>query len=224
MFKKRKKNNVNIKFNQTINLEEIVNFINENLQKIIYSICFILFIIFIYLLISNKKKTIKINSMNEYYKAYSYINEKKNDEAITILKNLYESKKTDNTVKTISGIRYADLLLKNKNFDEAHKIYINIYKISKTNTYLKYVSGLAGLNILINKNDKNDYLEIEKLIKSMSNKKNPLINLLKEQEGIFEIQRKNKEKGIEILEKLLKQENIDLESKTRIELIINLYK
>ena len=85
------------------------------------------------------------------------------------------------------------------------------------------MSGLAILNILINQNDSKNYGEIEQMIQKLSNPSNPLLVLVQEQSALFEIQRGNKEKGLEILNNILLQKDIDEETAKRIKSVINVY-
>ena len=135
-----------------------------------------------------------------------------------VLNNIYTSSK-NSEIKTLSGIKVANILLEEKKYDEAVKIYLEIYNLDNNNEFLKNLSGVAGLNILISQNNKSNYDQIEKLLKELNNPKNPLLPLVQEQNGIFELQKGNTENGLEILNSLLKQD-IDQDMIDRINSII----
>lgn len=209
-------------FFSNFNLETIRDFVDKYLSQIIYVVCFLAILIFITLFVSgqreNKEKQLIIN----YYQAINYLKENKIDNAEDLLKKVYKSKNANENIKTIAGIRLAEVLILKDNQDEAVKIYKEIYEFKKNDEFLRNLSGLIGLSILINQNNPSNYSQIEKLINKMSNPRNPLITLVNEQEGMFEIQRGNKEKGLKILNDLL-QQNIDENTRQRVQMIVNIY-
>ena len=121
-------------------------------------------------------------------------------------------------------MKIAEILNKKNKKDEAIDIYKKLYNFKKNDSFLRNLSGLSALNILINENNPDNYQEIQILINTLSNPNNPLFLLVKEQEGLFEIQKGNLNDGLKILNELLINNDLDNESRTRIESIINIYK
>lgn len=210
-------------FFSMFNLENARDFVDKYITQIIYSICILALVVFIAIFLISRKNGKEAQLMVQYYQATNYIKENKVDEAMNTLKKVYNSKDASENTKTLSGIRLAELLNLKGQEDQATEIYEKIYNLKNNDLFLKNLSGLAGLTILINQNNANNYSKIELLIQKLSNPKNPLLSLVNEQEGMFEIQRGNKDKGLKILNDLLKQ-NIDEDSRNRIELIVGLYK
>lgn len=206
---------------EKLSLENIRDFVDKYLIQIMYIVVIILFVSLVTVLIINNKKIKYEKNIISFYQAIDYISKGKNEESLNILNNLYTSS-NNKKIKTISGIKMADILLKDKKYDEALKIYLDIYKLKENNNFLRNLSGIAALNILISQNNQKNYIQIENLIKKLSNPKNPLLSLVQEQEAWFELQKGNKQQGLDILYNLLKQE-IDQDTKNRVDTVIKAY-
>ena len=203
---------------EKFSLDNIRDFTNKYLLQILYLIIAILVASLLTIFFTNRVNNSKQKDIIGFYQAINYISEGKNEEALSILNNIYTSSK-NSEIKTLSGIKVANILLEEKKYDEAVKIYLEIYNLDNNNEFLKNLSGVAGLNILISQNNKSNYDQIEKLLKELNNPKNPLLPLVQEQNGIFELQKGNMENGLEILNSLLKQD-IDQDMIDRINSII----
>ena len=203
---------------EKFSLDNIRDFTNKYLLQILYLIIAILVVSLLTIFFTNRANNLKQKDIIGFYQAINYISEGKNEEALSILNNIYTSSK-NSEIKTLSGIKVANILLEEKKYDEAVKIYLEIYNLDNNNEFLKNLSGVAGLNILISQNNKSNYDQIEKLLKELNNPKNPLLPLVQEQNGIFELQKGNTENGLEILNSLLKQD-IDQDMIDRINSII----
>ncbi len=203
---------------EKFSLDNIRDFTNKYLLQILYLIIAILVVSLLTIFFTNRVNNSKQKDMIGFYQAINYISEGKNEEALSILNNIYTSSK-NSEIKMLSGIKVANILLEEKKYDEAVKIYLEIYNLDNNNEFLKNLSGVAGLNILISQNNKSNYDQIEKLLKELNNPKNPLLPLVQEQNGIFELQKGNTENGLEILNSLLKQD-IDQDMIDRINSII----
>ncbi len=211
-------------FFSDFSIESIRDFVEKYLVQIVYGACIISVVAFLTIYAINKKESRKNELVISYYQAMNEARNDKNESALSILENIYNSKYADEDIKTISGIRMAEILSSNKQYNEAVKIYKNIYSFKKNDNFLRNLSGLAGLSILVNENNSQNYPEIEKLIRSLNSVNNPLILLVHEQEGMFELQRGNTEKGVEILNNLLLEEGLDEDTRSRVELVLKLYK
>lgn len=203
---------------EKFSLDNIRDFTNKYLLQILYLIIAILVVSLLTIFFTNRANNSKQKDIISFYQAINYISEGKNEEALSVLNNIYTSSK-NSEIKTLSGIKVANILLEEKKYDEAVKIYLEIYNLDNNNEFLKNLSGVAGLNILISQNNKSNYDQIEKLLKELNNPKNPLLPLVQEQNGIFELQKGNTENGLEILNSLLKQD-IDQDMIDRINSII----
>lgn len=203
---------------EKFSLDNIRDFTNKYLLQILYLIIAILVVSLLTIFFTNRVNNSKQKDIIGFYQAINYISEGKNEEALSILNNIYTSSK-NSEIKTLSGIKVANILLEEKQYDEAVKVYLEIYNLDNNNEFLKNLSGVAGLNILISQNNKSNYDQIEKLLKELNNPKNPLLPLVQEQNGIFELQKGNTENGLEILNSLLKQD-IDQDMIDRINSII----
>ena len=203
---------------EKFSLDNIRDFTNKYLLQILYLIIAILVVSLLTIFFTNRVNNSKQKDIIGFYQAINYISEGKNEEALSILNNIYTSSK-NSEIKTLSGIKVANILLEEKKYDEVVKIYLEIYNLDNNNEFLKNLSGVAGLNILISQNNKSNYDQIEKLLKELNNPKNPLLPLVQEQNGIFELQKGNTENGLEILNSLLKQD-IDQDMIDRINSII----
>ncbi len=210
-------------FLSDLNADSVREFINKHLVQLIYLLSFIIIIIFVCVYIISRKNEKVKNLMISYYQAIDYLRNDNPEEGLDLLEGVFESKYADEDIKTISGIKIAEIFNETERKDEAAKMYKEVYNMKNNNDFLKNLSGLAALNILINENNPEKYGEIEQLINNLSSPSNPLILLVNEQEGIFEIQRGNKAKGLEILNNILLNDNIDEDTKTRVESVIEAY-
>lgn len=206
-----------------INIDIIREYIDKYMMQLIYTSVIILLLIFIFILRSNLLEKRTEDLKNDYYQALRYINTNKVDLALPILENVYNAKSYNKNIKVIAGVRLAEILLSLDKEEDALNIYREIYSLKDINEFLKNMSGLAILNILINQNNSKNYGEIEQMIQKLSNPSNPLLVLVQEQSALFEIQRGNKEKGLEILNNILLQKDIDEETAKRIKSVINVY-
>lgn len=204
-----------------ITIDTARDFVNKYLLQILYFVAAILFISLIIIFSINRKATVKEKEITNFYQAISYSRENKNDEALNILQNIYDLT-NDIEIKTISGIKIADIKANTANYDEAIKIYLEVYNLKNNNEFLKNLAGLSALTILISQNEERTYPQIDNLITQMSDPANPLLVLVQEQNAWFELQKGNKEQGLEILNSLLKQ-NIDQTTKDRINSVIISY-
>ena len=205
-------------------VDSIRNFIDKHFAQLIYFLAFVIVVIFLTIfVISRKNEKIK-NLIVDYYKAIDYIKNDNSEEGLDILDDIFKSKYANEDIKTISGMKIAEILNKKNKKDEAIDIYKKLYNFKKNDSFLRNLSGLSALNILINENNPDNYQEIQILINTLSNPNNPLFLLVKEQEGLFEIQKGNLNDGLKILNELLINNDLDNESRTRIESIINIYK
>ena len=195
-----------------INIDIIREYIDKYMMQLIYTSVIILLLIFIFILRSNLLEKRTEDLKNDYYQALRYINTNKVDLALPILENVYNAKSYNKNIKVIAGVRLAEILLSLDKEEDALNIYREIYSLKDINEFLKNMSGLAILNILINQNNSKNYGEIEQMIQKLSNPSNPLLVLVQEQSALFEIQRGNKEKGLEILNNILLQKEIDEET------------
>lgn len=211
-------------FFSDFSIESIRDFVEKYLVQIVYGACFISIAAFLTIYAINKKTNRENELIISYYQAINEVRNDRSDDALKTLESIYNSKYADENIKTISGIRMAEILNSNSQGDKAVKIYKNIYNFEKNDEFLRNLSGLAALSILINENNPQNYLEIEELIKKLNSTNNPVILLVREQEGMFEIQKGNKEKGIEILNNLLLEEELDDDTKSRVESVLGLYK
>lgn len=211
-------------FFSDFSIDNVRDFVEKYLIQIVYGACFISVAIFLTIYTINKKTNRENELIVSYYQAINEVRNDRSEEAIKTLENIYNSKYADKNIKTISGIRMAEILNSNNQVDKAVKIYEDIYNFKKNDEFLRNLSGLAALSILINENNPQNYLKIEKLVKSLNSTNNPIILLVHEQEGMFEIQRENKEKGIEILNNILLEEGLDDDTKSRVESVLELYK
>ena len=203
-------------------IEAVSDFVEKYLVQIIYIMCFCLLLTFLAIFYGNFKENKKTNLVNQYYQAISYLNGENEEDGLKLLKKIYDSKYASADIKSISGLKYANELLKNENQNEAINIYLSIYKMKKNDIFLRDLAGLNALNIMINQNDKAKYSEIEKMIAEMSNPNNPLILLVEEQYAMFEIQKGNVKNGVEALKNLLNQK-IDQDTAKRINTLLDLY-
>jgi hypothetical protein len=162
-----------------------------------------------------KKKNIELY-MAEYYKSIKFIESDKN-KSINLLREIYEKRGLDVNVKTIIGIKLAELI----GGHDGTKIFLEIYELHGNDIFLKNVAVLNALNNMIN--EKKDEKEIRDLIVKISQNNNPLLNLVKEQEALFELQLGNNEKGIEILNEINNNFDTDELIKKRIENYLNIY-
>ena len=206
-----------------INIDIIREYIDKYMMQLIYTSVIILLLIFIFILRTNLLEKRTEDLKNDYYQALRYINTNKVDLALPILENVYNAKSYNKNIKVIAGVRLAEILLSLDKEEDALNIYREIYSLKDINEFLKNMSGLAILNILINQNNSKNYGEIEQMIQKLSNPSNPLLVLVQEQSALFEIQRGNKEKGLEILNNILLQKDIDEETAKRIKSVINVY-
>ena len=206
-----------------INIDIIREYIDKYMMQLIYTSVIILLLIFIFILRSNLLEKRTEDLKNDYYQALRYINTNKVDLALPILENVYNAKSYNKNIKVIAGVRLAEILLSLDKEEDALNIYREIYSLKDINEFLKNMSGLAILNILINQNNSKNYGEIEQMIQKLSNPSNPLLVLVQEQSALFEIQRGNKEKGLEILNNILLQKDINEETVKRIKSVINVY-
>ena len=206
-----------------INIDIIREYIDKYMMQLIYASVIILLLIFIFILRTNLLEKRTEDLKNDYYQALRYINTNKVDLALPILENVYNAKSYNKNIKVIAGVRLAEILLSLDKEEDALNIYREIYSLKDINEFLKNMSGLAILNILINQNNSKNYGEIEQMIQKLSNPSNPLLVLVQEQSALFEIQRGNKEKGLEILNNILLQKDIDEETAKRIKSVINVY-
>lgn len=204
-----------------ITIDTARDFVNKYLLQILYFVAAILFISLIIIFSINRKATVKEKEITNFYQAISYSRENKNDEALNILQNIYDLT-NDIEIKTISGIKIANIKANTANYDEAIKIYLEVYNLKNNNEFLKNLAGLSALTILISQNEERTYPQIDNLITQMSDPANPLLVLVQEQNAWFELQKGNKEQGLEILNSLLKQ-NIDQTTKDRINSVIISY-
>ena len=210
-------------FLSDLNADTVREFIDKHLASLAYVLSFIIIVAFISVyFIARKNEKVKTLMVN-YYKAVDSLRNDNQEEGLSLLEGIFESKYANADMKTISGIKIAETLNKAERKDEAVKMYKNVYEIKQNDAFLKNLSGLSALNILINQNDSTKYAEIESLIKDLSSPANPLILLVKEQEGVFELQRGDTEKGLKILNNVLLDKNLDEDTKNRIELIVKLY-
>lgn len=206
-----------------INIDIVREYIDKYMMQLIYTSVIILLLIFIFILRSNLLEKRTEDLKNDYYQALRYINTNKVDLALPILENVYNAKSYNKNIKVVAGVRLAEILLSLDKEEDALNIYKELYSLKDINEFLKNMSGLAILNILINQNDSKNYGEIEQMIQKLSNPSNPLLVLVQEQSALFEIQRGNKEKGLEILNNILLQKDIDEETAKRIKSVINVY-
>lgn len=204
------------------NIEMLSDFVEKYLSQIIYTICFCLLLTFLVIFYGNFKENRKNDLINNYYQAINYLNGENEEDGLKLLKKIYDSKYADADIKSISGLKYANELIKNENQNEAINIYLSIYKMKKNDVFLRNLAGLNALNIMVNQNDKTKYTEIEKMISEMSNPNNPLILLVEEQSAMFEIQKGNVKNGVEALKNLLNQK-IDQDMAKRINTLLDLY-
>lgn len=205
-----------------ISIENTYDFVNKYLTQIIYFICILLVISFFSIFVINRKNNQENDLLIKYYQANNLVKENNIDDAIKILEKIYNSDNASQNVKSISGLKLADLMLEKNEIDKAIKIYKEVNSLEDINPFIKDLSGLAALNILINQNNPKNYPAIENMIKKLNNPNNTVLSIVLEKEGIFEIQRGNKEKGLAILKNLIKSD-IDENSKKRINEIIELY-
>lgn len=205
-----------------ISIENTYDFVNKYLTQIIYFICILLVISFFSIFVINRKNNQENDLLIKYYQANNLVKENNIDDAIKILEKIYNSDNASKNVKSISGLKLADLMLEKNEIDKAIKIYKEVNSLEDINPFIKDLSGLAALNILINQNNPKNYPAIENMIKKLNNPNNTVLSIVLEKEGIFEIQRGNKEKGLAILKNLIKSD-IDENSKKRINEIIELY-
>lgn len=210
-------------FLSDLNADSVREFINKHLVQLIYLLSFIIIIIFVCVYIISRKNEKVKNLMISYYQAIDYLRNDNPEEGLDLLEGVFESKYANEDIKTVSGIKIAEIFNETERKDEAAKMYKEVFNMKNNNDFLKNLSGLAALNILINENNPEKYGEIEQLINNLSSPSNPLILLVNEQEGIFEIQRGNKAKGLEILNNILLNDNIDEDTKTRVESVIEAY-
>ncbi len=204
-----------------ITIDTVRDFVNKYLLQIMYFVAIVLLIALIVIFLLTKKSDQKNNNITQFYQAINYISENKNDEALEALQNIYNSS-NDIAIKTISGMKIGDIQSNMNNYDEAVKIYLEVYNLKNNDDFLKNLSGLSALIALITQNNKENYSQIEELIAKMSNPTNPLLYLVQEQSAWFELQKGNKDQGIEILNSLLKQ-NIDQDTRSRINSVITAY-
>ena len=205
-----------------ITVDEVKTFVEEHIRQVVYIIGIILVVSFIVVFNISRNNIRHKQLVNDYYEGISFI---KTDsvKAKDILGKIYNSKKADTDIKTIAGLRLAEILTTEKNNTEAITIYKNIYNLKGSDEFLKNLSGLTAVNLMINQNNKDNYNEIENILNSLVKANKPLSILADEQRGMFEIQKGNTEKGLSILENLLNQ-GVDEDTKTRIENVIGLYK
>lgn len=209
------------KFND-FSIEAVNDFVEKYLVQIIYTICFCLLLTFLIIFYGNFKENKKINLINNYYKAISYLNGENEEDGLKLLKEVYDSKYASADIKSISGLKLASELFNKEEADKSLSLYLSIYKMKKNDIFLRNLAGLNALKIIINQNDKAKYSEIEKMISEMSNPNNPLILLVEEQSAMFEIQKGNVKNGVEILKNLLNQK-IDQDTAKRINTLLDLY-
>ena len=133
---------------EKFSLDNIRDFTNKYLLQILYLIIAILVVSLLTIFFTNRANNSKQKDIIGFYQAINYISEGKNEEALSILNDIYTSSK-NSEIKTLSGIKIANILLEEKKYDEAVKIYLEIYNLDNNNEFLKNLSGVAGLNILI---------------------------------------------------------------------------
>ncbi len=204
-------------------IDSVREFIDKYFKQLIYLLSIVIIIIFIVIYVISRKNEKVKQLMVNYYQAIDYVRNDNSEEGLNLLTEIFESKYANEDIKTISGIKMAEIFNSNDKTNEAVKIYKEVYNLKKNNDFLKNLSGLAALNILINENNPDNYQDIEQMIKDLSNPQNPLILLVNEQEGMFEIQRGNVENGISILNNLLLNDDLDDNTRSRIESVIQIY-
>ncbi|MDR3289818.1 MAG: hypothetical protein LBT02_00860 [Rickettsiales bacterium] len=197
-------------------IDDVLDFVNEKMIEIVAGVLFIIFVLTACLTYFNVVKNRNEVFITEYYKANKLFDTEK-DKAKNMFSAIYTNKKANNNIKTISGIRLAELV----ETEDAIKILLEIYKMGNNDLFLRNLAGVSALNILINKTERYD--EIVKLIVELKQGNNPLVEMVQEQEGLFEIQRGNIEQGREILKQILKQEDIDNGQRNRINNVLSIY-
>jgi len=205
-------------------IDSVKYFVEKYMSQIVYAACFISIIAFLTVYALNKKNNRENGLLIVYYQAINDIRNDRNEDALQKLQNIYGSGYADENLKTISGIRMAELLSLNADRTEAVKIYKNIFNFKKNDDFLRNLSGLAALSILVDENNPQDYSEIDELIGNLDTPSNPVVILVHEQKGLFEIQRGNLQNGIDILNNLLLEDEIDEDTKYRVESVLELYK
>jgi len=196
-------------------------YIEKNLTRIIYSIILLLVVVFMVICVlqrrENNKRTMAIN----YYDIALYAKDN-DDKFIGALRNIYSSKQIDDNLKTISGLRLAELLYLNGDVDKSIEIGSEIYALKHNDVFLRNLAGLVTVSRLINRNDEKYYATIDKMLDTLAKKDNPVFILATEQKGMFEIQRGNQDFGVSILKELLKS-SIDVDTRNRLETVVAIY-
>lgn len=203
-------------------LDFVKDFIETYLSQIIYFICFVLVVIFFVIFISDRKEDRKKELIANYYQAMSYLNKNNESEAANLLNAIYKSKYITDDMKSIVGLRLADLSILNNEIDKAIELYMEVYNMKNNDLFLRNLAGLNALNLMINKNDDSNDGAIKNLIAKLSNPDNPLLLLVNEQGAMFKIQKGDVKGGLEIFSDILRQ-NIDEFMEKRIKTIISIY-
>ncbi|MDR2527082.1 MAG: hypothetical protein LBC92_04370 [Rickettsiales bacterium] len=198
-----------------ISIDDVVDFANEYIREIIYFILILVVIslVSVYVLYRIERKNNDL--MIKYYNAGITIGSNR-DESINALSNVYEN--AGGNIKNIAGLKLANLM----NDDKKIEIFLEIYNSKSGDSYLRNLAGLNAVSALINKNNENDYKKIVDLLNKMKENDNPLVNLIDEQEAIFEIQKGNAERGKSLLQQIIGRDNIDVYQRQRIKDILNL--
>lgn len=175
----------------------------------------------VYSVISKRRQ--KLYS-EKFYSAIESLQKNNATKGMEIFESIYNDKKAPKSIRSISGIKLARLESVFGNDEKAIKLYKEIYKNNKKFFFVRYLAGTSAVTIMINQQNESGYVEIEELLEKLIVDKNPLQNLTTEQKGIFELQRGNLEKGVEVLNSLLKKSDLDSNARSRIEKIIKAYK
>lgn len=213
---------MSIKNISDFSIDSVRDFVEKYISQIVYTISFVLIIVFFIIFLSNRKEMKESQLIADYYQAISYLNSDNKDEAINLLNSIYVSKYATMDLKSMVAIKLADLFVSNDEINKAIDLYMEVYNMKDNDLFLKNLAGLNALNLMINKNDNSNYGAIEGLIAKLSNPNNPILLLVNEQEAMFKIQKGDIKSGLDILNNLLKQD-IDENTEQRIKSIIALY-
>ncbi|GMO59492.1 MAG: hypothetical protein Ta2D_05200 [Rickettsiales bacterium] len=209
---------INFDVIKKISVDDVLDFVNDRMAQIVSVILAIIVISVACLLYSSHTKKRDELFITEFYRANKLLIEGDQDKSRNMLSSLFNNKKTSESIKTIAGIRLANI----SNTDNALKILLQVFHFKNNDIYLRNLAGLNALTILINENNVEKFDNVADLLKELKHSSNPLLDLVIEQEGIFTIQKGEVEQGKSILSQLLKKD-IGSEQKKRIDSILNLY-
>jgi len=218
-----KEDNIMREIKEDVQRERAIEFIHKYGKYILAGIVILILLVSVSIITKKNAQKRNDNYNEQIYKAVELINQEQTEKGVKILEDLFENSKVPTSIRTITGLRLAQVKSSNGNKVKAIAIYKEIYQNEK-DLFLKNQAGLAAVNLLVEEQNKELYPEIEKMFFKLIQKNNPLQTLALEQKALFEIQKGEKEKALQTLESILSNPKTDNNTKQRIEKIVKVYK